>query len=132
MIIVNKEQASVNEWFAACECSEKNMVGIKRIDTENAIIFIENEDYKRADEFINKKDIPQLEDAVDVLGDIDSFDIRDIDWIDANDVWDTRGLFHFHYKFGRIHSFEDNNGKYAVSHFEGRKGYPSFIEKRWE
>lgn len=132
MIIVNKEQSSVNEWFAACECSEEQLVGIKRIDTEDAIIFIQNEDYQKANEFVNKNEIPQLEDAVDVLGDVDSFDIRDIDWVNGNDVLDTRGIFHFHNKIGKLSWIEDNDGTYATYQYEGRKGYPSYIMKMWE
>lgn len=132
MIVIDKKQSTVDEWFTACECSQDELVGIKKIDTEGAIIFIQNEDFQKANEFLNNNKIPQLEDAVDVLGDIESFDIRDIDWIDGNDVLDTRGIFHFHNKMGKFSWIEDNDGKYMQLVNEGRKGYPSYMKKMWE
>lgn len=132
MIVIDKKQSTVDEWFSACECSQDELVGIKKIDTKDAIIFIQNEDYQRANEFLNKNEIPQLDNSVDILGDVESFDIRDIDWGDRNDVIDTRGLFHFHNKIGKFSWIEDNDGTYATCNYEGRKGYPSYMRKMWE
>lgn len=74
MIVCNQNDhsISIDEWCEICNYEpDEQKTGIKKIETEKAIIFISVEDYKRAENYLSgNRPIPSLEKAEDILGDI--------------------------------------------------------------
>ena len=134
----NNHKTSFDDWIKACECEFPNGSSMMKIDEKDRIIICAKEDFTEAVEFcLGEKGLPKLNESIDVLGDIESFDLETNETFEyfecdiKNDIVDTRGVFSFHWKSGKYAELKDKDGRYASWNYPHRKGYPSFMVKVW-
>lgn len=132
----NDHSISIDAWIDICKYKGK---GIIKIDSEDSITLMFEEEYKEIRNWLNgRKKIPSIDESNDILGDIEGGNLfqtlPDDDYIikDINDIVDSRGqIGHAHNIFGKEVWHSDNTGEYVEEHYPHRKGYPSFSTKMW-
>lgn len=132
----NDSSISIDAWIEACQFEPTEESGLIKIDNKDSIVFMFKEDYQKSVNYLNgEKDIPSLEDGIDILGDISeiediyqSIEVSDYYIGNPNDIVDTRGqIAHYHNIFGKISTVETEDIKIKCETYSHRKGIPSFI-----
>lgn len=135
----NSHKTSFDDWIKACMVEYPESSEMMKIEKEDKIIICAKEDFIKAKSFVDgEKGIPDLNTSVDILGDIENFDITEgptFEYFEVdilNDVIDTRGVFNFFWKRGRDIEIDDKDGIYVGEVYPHHKGYPSFLTKVWD
>lgn len=143
MYIFHMDELSLDEW---CEvCNFQPPIEYQKINTEKSIIIILRDDLVKLSKYLNgEKEIPSLKESEDILGDINSCDVTDYNWEyghgwnctidDINGLNMTNGYIgsRQQFKLPKFETIKDPNGTYYADSYPLRKGYPSFMMKKWE
>lgn len=134
----NNHRTSFDDWIKACECEFKEGSMMMKIEEKDKIIICAKEDFAEAFFYLNgEKEIPKLNDSIDVLGDIEGFDLETEETFEyfecdiRNDIVDTRGVYNYFWKEGKVFEYKDKDGHYVTWNYPHRKGYSSFMIKVW-
>lgn len=140
----NNHNTSLDDWCKAC--SYQPPVGMVKLEEEDKIIILTTEELQQITQYLSGKiPIPDIEHSKDILGDIESFDVSIEEWEyghgwncsidDINGLNMTNGYIgasNFTFKYPKFGVIEDSNGTYYTDRYPLRKGYPSFMMKKWE